>query len=385
MKALSVCELTKTYKIYNKPIHRLKEMVFRRVCHQDFIALDRVTFDVEQGQTVGIIGENGSGKSTLLKILARTLTPTSGTVDVKGMVSALLELGSGFHPELTGLENIYFYASLLGVARAMIKKKVDDIIAFSEIGDFINYPLKTYSTGMFVRLAFSVATLIDPDILIIDEALSVGDQYFQKKCLDKMIDFKDRGKTILFCSHDMYQIKIFCAKTIWLHHGKMMMFGQTQDVVNAYVDFEMTRIGSTKPDTPDSIYTKKESSFLFIRDLHFNQPNERELHIEFAVESKLPYHGHVGWAILRKDRLQISFSLSSQHNQGPFLFDEHKRHIKITVRDLNLVEAGYIFCVGILDREAYIPLIIETHEVYLKTNIHVVNSLCHIDSSFDVA
>ncbi|MBF0536999.1 MAG: ABC transporter ATP-binding protein [Nitrospirae bacterium] len=348
------------------------------------MALDRVTFDVEAGQTLGIIGENGSGKSTLLKILARTLTPTSGKVDVKGMVSALLELGSGFHPELSGLENIYFYASLLGIARATIKKKVNDIIAFSEIGDFINYPLKTYSTGMFVRLAFSVATLIDPDILIIDEALSVGDQYFQKKCLDKMIDFKDTGKTILFCSHDMYQIKIFCTRTIWLHHGKMMMIGQTQDVVNAYVDFEMTRIGSTKPDTPESIYTKKESNFLFIRDLRFNQLNERELDIEFTVESNIPYHGHVGWAILRKDRLQISFSLSSQHNQGPYLFNEQKRLVKITIGDLNLVEANYILCVGILDREAYIPLVIETQEVPLKTNIHVVNSLCLINSSFNV-
>ncbi|MBF0344169.1 MAG: ABC transporter ATP-binding protein [Nitrospirae bacterium] len=384
MIVLNVNELTKVYKMYSRPINRLKEILFRRTYHQKFVALDHITFNVEEGQTIGIIGDNGSGKSTLLKILARTLTPTSGLVEVKGMVSALLELGSGFHPELSGLENIYFYASLLGIGRGMMKKKVSDIIAFSEIGDFINYPIKTYSTGMFVRLAFSVATLIDPNILIIDEALSVGDQYFQKKCLDKMIDFKNNGKTILFCSHDMYQIKIFCDTTIWLHHGRVMMMGPTQDVVNAYVDFGLTRVGATKPETPDSIYAKKESKFLVIYDLKVNQLDERSLCIEFAVESKEPYYGHVGWGILRKDRLQISFALTSDHKQGPYLFTDQKRHVKITIKELNLVEANYILCVGILDREAYIPLIIESHEVHLKTNIHVVNSLCRIDSSFDV-
>ncbi len=165
-----------------------------------------------KGETLGIIGDNGAGKSTLLKILSKTLSPTHGRFNVKGTVSSLLELGSGFHPEFTGIENIFFYGSLLGIDNSLMKEKINEIADFAELGDFINYPIKTYSSGMHVRLAFSVATSVNPDVLIIDEALSVGDQYFQKKCLEKMDDFKRREKIIIFCSHDLYQVKIFCSK-----------------------------------------------------------------------------------------------------------------------------------------------------------------------------
>ncbi|MBF0567120.1 MAG: ABC transporter ATP-binding protein, partial [Nitrospirae bacterium] len=267
MEAISVTGLSKVYRIYDKPVDRLKELLLRRPFHREFVALSEVGFSVEEGETMGIIGENGAGKSTLMKILSRTLKPTSGKFQVRGLVSSLLELGSGFHPELTGMENIYFYASLLGVDRATMRGKTEEIANFSEIGDFINYPVKTYSTGMFVRLAFSVATVINPDVLIVDEALSVGDQYFQKKCLDKMREFKEKCKTILFCTHDMYSIKTFCNKVMWLHGGKVKMFGNTDVVVEAYTEHEYEKSASSNSHDDFARHPGSPQSFLFVKNL----------------------------------------------------------------------------------------------------------------------
>lgn len=187
-------DLRKVYKLYAKPADRLREILFRKRYHNEFIALDRINIEVTKGETFGIIGENGAGKSTLLKILSRTLKETEGEVDIQGRVSSLLELGSGFHPEFTGIDNIFFYGSLLGISSAEMKKKLDDIISFAEIGEHIHYPLKTYSSGMYVRLAFSVAMAVNPDILVVDEALSVGDLYFQKKSTEKSYLLRKRER-----------------------------------------------------------------------------------------------------------------------------------------------------------------------------------------------
>ena len=237
--AISVKNICKRYQLYDSPQHRLKEALhpFRKKYHKDFYALDGVSFEVKRGQTVGIIGKNGSGKSTLLKIITGVLTPTSGEVVVDGKVSALLELGSGFNPEFTGIENIYFNGKLMGYTREQIDAKLDNVLSFAEIGDFVNQPVKTYSSGMFVRLAFATAINIDPDILIVDEALSVGDIRFQQKCYRKLNEFREAGKTILFVTHSMSIVKNYCSTAIWIKDGSVCQTGKPDDVISDYTSY----------------------------------------------------------------------------------------------------------------------------------------------------
>lgn len=235
MYAIEVEGLTKHYRVYLKPFDRLKEAVTRRPSHELVEALCEVSFQVPLGDTLGIIGENGAGKSTLLKILAGTVLPTSGSVTKRGRIAALLELGSGFHPEFSGRRNIYLNAALLGLNEKEIQEREESIIKFAELEDVIERPVKTYSSGMYVRLGFSIATSVDPDILIIDEALSVGDQRFQRKCMDRMMGFRENNKTIIVCSHSMYLINELCARTVWLQNGRISSFGKTSKVISEYL------------------------------------------------------------------------------------------------------------------------------------------------------
>ena len=200
---IKIENLSKVYKLYNSPVDRLKESLhpLRKQYHHDFYALNNVSFEIKKSESVGIIGKNGSGKSTLLKILTGVLTPTSGTVKVNGKVSALLELGAGFNPELSGIENVYFNGMLMGYTREDMAERLDEILSFADIGNFVHQPVKTYSSGMFVRLAFAVAINVDPDILIVDEALAVGDIKFQRKCFLKIEELRKSNKSILFVSH----------------------------------------------------------------------------------------------------------------------------------------------------------------------------------------
>jgi len=232
--ALEAKNLTKHYRVYLRPFDRLKEVITRRSCHELVEALSDVSFEVGSGDTLGIIGENGAGKSTLLKILAGTAQPTAGNIVTQGRVAALLELGSGFHSEFSGRRNIYLNAALLGLSEKEIKEREDSIIEFSGLRDVIERPVKTYSSGMYVRLGFSVATSVDPDVLIVDEALSVGDQRFQQKCVDRMIGFKQNKKTIIVCSHSMYMVNELCANTIWLCDGRIRGHGKTSSVIAEY-------------------------------------------------------------------------------------------------------------------------------------------------------
>lgn len=234
--AIKVDNLSKVYKLYNEKTDRLKEALhpLRKQYHRDFFALNDISFEVYKGETVGIIGKNGSGKSTLLKIVTGLLTPTSGTIEVEGTVSALLELGAGFNPEYTGLENVYLNGMVLGFSRDEMDAKLDDILAFADIGDFIYQPVKMYSSGMFVRLAFAVAINVEPDILIVDEALAVGDVRFQQKCYRKINEFCERGKTILFCTHDTGAVLNFCSKCLWINDGRIKEMGLPDDIVKKY-------------------------------------------------------------------------------------------------------------------------------------------------------
>lgn len=232
---IEIKNISKIYNLYNKPSDRLKEALFARQSrHTEFAALNDVSFNVNKGEILGIIGKNGSGKSTILKIITSVLTPTSGECIVKGKISALLELGAGFNMEYTGIENIYLNGQMIGFSKEEMDKKLQDIIDFADIGEHIYQPVKTYSSGMFARLAFSVAISVDPDILIVDEALSVGDVFFQNKCYRRFEEFRERGKTILFVTHDMGSVIRYCNRCVLLNAGKKVAEGKPQEMVDLY-------------------------------------------------------------------------------------------------------------------------------------------------------
>jgi len=234
--AIKVESLTKLYHLYEKPQDRMKEALhpFRKSYHHDFHAIKDVSFEIKKGETVGIVGKNGAGKSTLLKMITGILTATSGSIETHGRISSLLELGAGFNPEMTGIDNIYLNGSLMGLSREEINARLDDVIAFADIGEFIYQPVKMYSSGMFARLAFAVSINVDPDILIVDEALSVGDLSFQMKCFKKFQDFQKGGKTILFVTHALDTVIRYCSSGIVIDAGKNVYEGTSKDTVDSF-------------------------------------------------------------------------------------------------------------------------------------------------------
>lgn len=255
-KVIQVKDLTKMYKLYDKPSDRLKEALglTRKKLYKEHYALHDVNFDIYEGECVGIIGTNGSGKSTILKIITGVLTPTAGEVKVDGRISALLELGAGFNMEYSGLENVYLNGTMIGFSKEEIDARLNDILEFADIGDFIHQPVKTYSSGMFVRLAFSVAINIDPEILIVDEALSVGDVFFQAKCYHKFEEFKKMGKTIIFVSHDLSSVSKYCDRVVLLNQGVKLGEGSPKEMID---DYKRVLVGQY--ELPES---KSESSLL---------------------------------------------------------------------------------------------------------------------------
>jgi ABC-type polysaccharide/polyol phosphate transport system ATPase subunit len=239
--AISLEGVSVNYRLPNETIDTFKEYIIRllqgKIKHQTFSALKEINLNVEKGEIFGIVGRNGAGKSTLLKVISKVLIPTNGRVWIKGIISPLLQLGAGFHPELTGRENIYLNATLLGHKRTAVQEKLKEVIDFAEIGSFIEAPLRTYSSGMQARLGFAVATAWHPDILILDEVLSVGDSGFQEKCFDRMMGFRDSGSTVLMVSHSINQIRNNCQRAMWLDHGEVKSMGNAADVSDAYQEF----------------------------------------------------------------------------------------------------------------------------------------------------
>lgn len=236
---IRVEHLSKEYKLYKSKSDRLKEALSLsgKQYYEPFYALNDISFEVNRGETIGIIGTNGSGKSTLLKILTGVVSPSSGTATVNGRISALLELGAGFNPEYTGLENIDLHGTMHGISEEEMKQRREEIIAFADIGEYINQPVKNYSSGMFARLAFAVAISIEPEILIVDEVLSVGDMRFQIKCMDRMKRMMENGTTILFVSHDISSVRRFCNRCVWIQNGRLRANGETNEVADLYVDY----------------------------------------------------------------------------------------------------------------------------------------------------
>ena len=238
--AVEMVDAGKRYELYDRPWDRLRQFFLgkSRPLYKELWALQGVSLALPKGQVLGVVGRNGAGKSTLLQLLCGTLLPSQGSVTTQGRIAALLELGAGFNPEFTGRDNIFLNAAILGLTRQEVLERFDDIVSFSGIEPFfIEQPVKTYSSGMYVRLAFAVATSVDPDILVVDEALSVGDGEFARKSFDRIMQFKDQGKTILFCSHSLYQVEAICSQAIWLDHGRVQMQASPKEVVAAYNDF----------------------------------------------------------------------------------------------------------------------------------------------------
>jgi lipopolysaccharide transport system ATP-binding protein len=248
--AISVRNLSKKYRLYESPQHRLKEALhpFRKKYHRDFWALRNVSFDVGKGKTFGIIGKNGSGKSTLLQMICGVLQPSQGEVHVHGKISALLELGSGFNPEFTGRQNVYMNGAIKGFTREEMDNKFDEIASFADIGDFMDQPVKTYSSGMYVRLAFAAAVNVDPDILVVDEALSVGDMYFQAKCMKKMKQLMSQGCSTLFVSHSTDSVKSLCSRAVYLDDGIVKAMGDGGEMCDLYISDQRKRAGFFKDD-----------------------------------------------------------------------------------------------------------------------------------------
>lgn len=280
--AIRVSNVTKAYKIFDTPGQRFLYHMFHTKSGKDFVALDNVSFEVKKGEAFGIIGRNGSGKSTMLQILAGIIKATSGEVEINGRIAALLELGSGFNPESTGYENIYMNAAILGVSKEEIDQKVDEIIAFADIGDFVNQPVKTYSSGMFVRLAFAVAINVDADILLIDEALAVGDVFFRQKCYARLNQLKEEGKTIILVSHGMNEVEQFCDRALLLNKSQTLMCGDSREAVQRYYMLEqdghvqMTKEENDVENTSNTCVTLKDDCEDFFED-KFNcaiNPNE---------------------------------------------------------------------------------------------------------------
>lgn len=336
---VAVANLCKDFRIYDRPQDRLTELLLRRQMHKIYHVLSDISFAVPEGKSLGIIGDNGAGKSTLLKLLVGTLQPTSGEISIQGQVAALLELGAGFHREFTGRRNIFLNASLLGVPDDDIAKLEKDIIEFSELDYFIDRPVKTYSSGMFVRLAFSIATMVRPDILIIDEALSVGDMAFQKKCVQRMNQFRADQKTMVFCSHSMFHIQELCDMAVWLDKGKIREIGDSDKVVGHYEDYCNSKkvYNSIREDMPkelDKAATGVDSGH--IQDCKINSLSVKsdsgelltsikalsDIRLEMEVEVLVDgIEGNFGFAFMKSAEEPVASFLTTglqQIEKGPF-------------------------------------------------------------------
>ncbi len=344
--------LTKVYRVYASPWDRLREAVFRRPRHREFRALESVSFGIPRGEGLAIVGENGAGKSTLLKILAGITTPTSGGFRVEGKIASILELGSGFHPDFTGRQNIVLNAAMLGLGEDELRRKMPDIIGFSELGDFIEQPVKTYSTGMAMRLGFSIATQVEPDVLIIDEALSVGDGYFQKKCMDRLLQFVEGGGTLLFCSHAMYYVSSFCQRALWLRNGKAEALGPAEQVIREYESFLVAKSAAAPQasEAEDGAPRRGPARIAAARletGAKYENGQPWELEVEWETEDPgLAFH--VGVGINRSDEIEVCSFATHVDGLSPFT-GERRYAVRLRIPRLPLVKGEFTLYVFLLD------------------------------------
>lgn len=372
--AINIKNISKKYEIYDKPINRLKQSIYRgkKQFYREFKALDDITFQVTKGETIGIVGKNGSGKSTLLQIIANTLNPTEGEAIVNGKVAALLELGSGFNPEYTGRENAIMNGVIMGLTEEEIVAKLPEIEMFAEIGDFIDQPVKTYSSGMFVRLAFACAINVDPDILIVDEALAVGDMKFQLKCIDKMKTFQKSGKTILFVTHDTYSVKNFCTRAIWISEGKIKLNGDVNTVIEEYED--SMRYGMSNVEAP-TIPEESKNDILTIDNVNFfnefgNKTKDFRYNDKITIKVNYTIHKEMenivgGIALFDKQNTYIC-GLNTKLDHIELPSKPGKYILELNYYDVNLLPGTYFIDVGFFESLGIIRLDYKSRYDYFR-------------------
>lgn len=368
--AIIAKNISKVYKLYEKPINRLKESlsIRRKTYHRPFFALNDISIEIERGEVVGIIGKNGSGKSTILKIITGVSSPTSGEIQVNGKVSALLELGAGFNLEYTGIENIFLNGMMMGFNRDEMESKLDEILEFADIGDFVYQPVRSYSSGMFARLAFSVAINVDPDILIVDEALAVGDLKFQIKCMEKFSEFREKGKTILFVSHDINSIKRYCSRAIWLNSGRIEAQGNTDLICDRYTDYLKYGDVASKPAP-----TKDSNVQLKLNDDVVGFINSLSLINEYGVEIEEVHHNSkltlkiefemntddldivIGVAIHTIDDIYVC-GINTLLDKRKVLYQKGRNTIYLEYENFHLLGGSYYFDVAIFEQNAHVPI-----------------------------
>lgn len=350
------------YRRYAKPRDALLEWVLRGTRHQEFHALQNISFELEQGSSLGIIGDNGAGKSTLLRLLAGNLLTTSGSCVVQGRRSALLELGTGLHGEYSGLENAHLGLALRGLDQAAIEQQLPKVLAFAELGEFIQQPVKTYSSGMVVRLVFAVAAVVEPEVLIVDEALAVGDQYFQKKSLDHMRASLEQGATLVFCSHNLYQVRELCKQAVWLEQGQVKMLGESQAVVDAYQDAVRARQSPSPVITKNSSEPRASSNFPVLQEVCLRGAQEQAGLLplfttwqRFVVEVKAESAGyavediHIGLVIRRNDDIQC-YGISTLHDQISLQAQANGSiKVRFVIEKLPLLSGEYCLEVWLID------------------------------------
>ncbi len=358
--AVKISHLTKQYKLYRSPMRRVTDAVFGCKSYKEFTALDDISVEFPKGEVIGILGKNGSGKSTLLKIITGVTRATSGEVEVNGRIAAMLELTAGFDPELTGIENIYLKALSMGISREDIRSRMDDIVAFADIGDHINDPVRTYSSGMKSRLGFAVSVNVDPDILVVDEVLAVGDDIFKLKCIEKMKQFRQMGKTILFVSHSLFTVKAFCTKGMWIRDGKMMDYGDLGPVMRKYENYlkeEKAKAMKVRKTTGDTAPMSKKD-ILAIRNFRMlNEAGEatdtfkcgEDVTVCFDYEVKRPIE-QLNFGITVRDAEEQEIFLSERRNEQQRLNSEVGTHsLKITLLKPNLLDGHYLLSGEIWD------------------------------------
>jgi lipopolysaccharide transport system ATP-binding protein len=356
--AVRAVDVSKHYDMYRRPIDRAIEVLTRRPRHVVFPALESISFDVKQGETVGIIGQNGAGKSTLLKLLCGVARPSAGELRTRGTIASILELGTGFHPEFSGRDNAALNAAILGLTQSEIRQRLPAILEFSELGSFVDRPVKTYSSGMYMRLAFSVAVNVNPDILVIDEALAVGDGHFQKKCIEKIREFQEEGKTILFCSHALYYISSICRRTLWLDRGRVMRFGPSLDVVHDYETFLLER----DKRLPASDALPETNTPVRFRDIvvcdRNGRPRDRftggeEIHVRVRIDSDSPAQPvHVIVGVHRSaDDLPV-FAVGTHADDMAPLSGRNEYDVTVRLLDVPLTRGDYEIIAFVGDEHA---------------------------------
>jgi ABC-type polysaccharide/polyol phosphate transport system ATPase subunit len=350
--------ISKTFRVYHQRHELLKEAILRRRrgVYEEFYALRDVSFGVEPATTVGIIGSNGAGKSTALKLIARILHPNGGHLRVDGRVSALLELGTGFHPDYTGRENIFLNGALLGLRRDLIRRRLDEIIGFAGLERFIDNPVKTYSSGMYMRLGFAIAVNVDPDILLVDEVLAVGDADFGQKCYERINQFRREGKTIVFVSHDLAAVRRFCDRTIWIDRGTIRADGLPNDVTEQYLaDVQHRAPTEDAPAGGASRWGTRQAEIVRVELMGaagepkyvFEPGDTMRIRISYRCKEPIP-KPVIGIAVLRDDGVNC-YGTNSKASGHPIAEIRDQGSVTLTVPSLNLLEAGYLISVTIID------------------------------------